>query len=306
MKREVSGGVIRTNGLLRALFRFERSETGGERLQVRAIELLMAGQIIWHAWEWAFYLPLLQQVLNPTGIAVWVGLEWLFDPAMARMNALLITVAILGGCMGRGRYFYLMALILFHLQYAARFSQGAIGHGTNLTGMVLLSFVLADLFFGEGSERRRAAFGFMIFFAGLAYVAAGLSKLIGSGPNWPAGEHLWLWMGERSVDRLSQHGEFFFNPFQEILLSSWWLSASLLLFGLLTELVGFLLWFPRTRPVQASLLIGMHVGILWVMNIWFGPYIFILILIGYPWAEWADRVLPDRYLQRFTSPDYGR
>lgn len=285
--------------ILRDLFRFQKPETRGESLHVRLIELLMVAQILWHAWKWAFYLPMLSEVLSPTGLANYLDLSFFFRPEVAFLNAFLISVAGLAGFLRRGKWYYLIVLILFHLQYAARFSQGAIGHGTNLTGMVLLSFVLSDLFFRPGTERRRTALGFILFFAGLGYVSAGVSKLVGTGLIWPDGGHLYLWMGERSIDKLSQQGTFQFNPIQEFLFEHYWAATLLLLGGLLSELLGFLLWFRRTRAFQATLLIGMHLGILWIMNINFGPYILILLMIGYPWGDWIDRALMGFLAGRF-------
>lgn len=281
---------MRFHRFLEELTGLDRPESGGDRIAVRVLELVMLVQVLQHAWEWAFYLPRLDEIVHPAGIAFYLDLSFLFDPFAAKVNALLISIFMLTGFARAGRFSYLAALLLMHLQYAARFSQGAIGHGSNLTGMVLLSFAVALLLSRDERVRRGVAFGFSLFFAGLGYVSAAMSKIIGSGLLWADGRHLYLWMGERSVDRLSRFGEFEFNLLQQMAFDHYWLATSLLLFGLLAELSGFLLWFRKTRPLQATLLIGMHVGILLVMNIRFSPYMVLLLVMGYPWGRLLDRL----------------
>jgi hypothetical protein len=64
----------------------------------------------------------------------------------------------------------------------------------------------------------------------------------------------------------------------------------ILIFGLVAEAFGFLFWFPKTRPYAATIILGMHVGILLSMNIWFGSYMVELIYIGYPWVHWLNKL----------------
>ncbi len=273
------------------LFQFDREETRGDYLLVKIVELVMLYQVFMYAWSWAAYMPLLSEVILPLGVANYLDVTFMFQPAFAYANAVLITVFMLIGFFNKWRFSYMVALLFFHLHYVSRYSQGEISHGSNLTAMVLLSFALAAIFFQDKSVRRKVTFGFILFFAGLGYVSAGMSKLIGGGIFWSDGAHMYLWMGERSIDRLSQDGFFEFNLLQELMFEHYWLSTLILTFGLLVELSGFLLWFKKARWIQATLLISMHIGILLTMNIYFGPYIYILLIIGYPWNDWVDRWL---------------
>jgi hypothetical protein len=276
------------------LFQFDREETRGDYLLVKFIELVMVYQVLLYAWSWASYMPLLNEVILPLGIANYVDVSFMFQSSFAYFNAILISVFLFIGLLDKWRFSYLIALLFLHLHYVSRYSQGEISHGSNLTAMVLLSFALAAIFFRDKSVRRKVTFGFVIFFAGLGYVSAALSKLVGSGIFWSDGAHMYLWMGERSIDRLSQDGFFEFNILQEWMFEYYWLSTLILAFGLLVELTGFLLWFKKTRWIQATLLISMHAGILLTMNIYFGPYIYILLIIGYPWNDWLNKILEKR------------
>jgi hypothetical protein len=273
------------------LFQFDREETRGDYILIKFLEFVMLFQVLMYAWRWAGYMPLLSEVILPLGIANYMDVTFMFQSGFAYANAALITIFMLIGFLDKWRFSYIIALLFFHLHYVSRYSQGEISHGSNLTAMVLLSFALAAIFFQDKSVRRKISFGFVIFFGGLGYVSAAMSKLIGGGIFWSDGAHMYLWMGERSIDRLSQDGLFEFNLLQNLMFDHYWLSTLILTFGLLVELTGFLLWFKKTRWIQATLLIGMHVGILVTMNIYFGPYIYILLIIGFPWNDWINRVL---------------
>ena len=162
-----------------------------------------------------------------------------------------------------------------------------------IVGMGLLGLALGWAFFKEEKYARRFALGFGIFSIGLGYSSAAICKLIATGPLWVKGEHLWLWLGERSTDVLSQHGSFTFNALQEMILANKTLATMILIFGILSELMGFLFWFKKTRMFAGLLLIGMHFGILFSMNINFDTYIYILILLTFPWERLIAYILKE-------------
>jgi hypothetical protein len=210
-------------------------------------------------------------------------------------------MALFLGLLKMNRFSYLIAVLLFHLQYVARFSQGEISHGSNMVGIAVLALAVAHLFFEDSANQRKFAVGATVFFFGLGYTSAAFCKLIGTGPDWIAGSHLWLWMAERATDKLSQHGTFSYNLLQELILENRWMATVTLLFGLVTEFFGFLFWFKKTRPIAATLLIMMHIGILLTMNISFSKYMYLLLLLGYPWYQLFDKVLsmkPDSILNK--------
>lgn len=126
-------------------------------------------------------------------------------------------------------------------------------------------------------------------FAGWGYFTAACCKLIATGIFWVDGRHLWLWLGEKSTDVLSQTGMFQYNFLQQAILNNYWLATIILIFGITTELLGPILWFQKTRAWMGLLLVGLHIGILHSMNISFDKYIYIIILVAFPWDRWLNK-----------------
>lgn len=276
------------------LFQFDRPETKGDILFYRIFEAIIIYQIIFYAWEWGLYIPQLGEVILPLGMANYIDVSFMFSGSYSLINAGLITIFALLGYFRKGRVFYFLAVLCMHLQYIARYSQGEISHGSNFTATALVTFALAALFIAGKNKRHKVAFGLFIFLIGLGYTSAGLSKLIGTGINWVDGRHLYLWIGERATDKLSQNGAFELNFFQEILLDHLWLATTILTIGVLSELFGFLLWFRKTRWIQATILICMHFGIYLSMSINFRAYFVILLIVGYPWGQFFDYLLSQK------------
>lgn len=286
------------------LFSFDCAETKGEFLFYRIFEAIIIYQIIFYAWEWALYIPRLGEVILPLGMANYIDVSFMFSGPYSLINAALVSIFALLGFLKKGRYFYLLAVLCMHLQYIARYSQGEISHGSNFTATALVTFAVAAIFISHRLKRRKVAFGLFIFLIGMGYTSAGLSKLIGTGLSWVDGRHLYLWIGERATDKLSQNGAFQLNFFQELLLDQLWLATTILTIGVLSELFGFLLWFRKTRWVQATILIGMHFGIYISMSINFRAYFIILLIVGYPWARFFDYLLnknPNSSLNAFLA-----
>lgn len=273
------------------LFSTDRRETKGQILFFSIFEVVVIYQVLFYAWEWAFYIPQLGDVVLPLGIANYIDISFMFNPGYALANAALITFFALLGFIRKERSYYALALLGMHLQYVARFSQGEISHGSNLSAMALLMLALAGIFFSERSHQRKVAMGLFIFFTGLGYTSAAICKLVATGPEWINGSHLFLWISERATDKLSQEGHFELNFLQQIIFEHSWMATMTLLFGLLTEFLGFLLWFRKTRWAQATLLIGMHLGIALSMRIEFNSYLVLLFLIGYPWGKVLDYLM---------------
>jgi hypothetical protein len=269
----------------RQLFRFERGMSTGELLHFKLFEFYMVYHIIWTVWYWGLYTLRISDVVLPLGIAQYIDITFMYGNSLPLLNAALISIlVVLAWLRITPRWTYMVALVLMHIQYVARFSLGEISHGAHMTAMTLLCFALGVLLFSDRKDSIRFIMGTVFFFVGLSYVSAGVSKLIGTGPTWIDGRHLWLWMGEKGIDILSREGAFANNWLQELAWSSRGMATLILLTGLLVELGGFLFWFERYRPWIATLTIGMHLGIMVSMNIRFDASIAQLIVIGYPWA----------------------
>lgn len=273
------------------LFGFDRPETTGEYLHFRVLELLLVGAAVHLCWTWGFYIQ--QNVSEPLlelGIAQYIDVSFMFDHYVAVGNAVLVIALLALGLFRVWRPAYFVALLLFHLQYVSRYILGEISHGSNFVGMGILGLGLAHLVFTDPQMRRRFTFGYLYFFIGLGYTSAGVSKLIGTGPTWADGHHLWMWIAERKVDVMGKFGAFEPNLLQELILSDVTVATLVLAFGHLAELSGFLVWWRRFRYPVMGLLVSMHIGIAFSMNIMFWWTTFILVLLMLPWGSLVDRM----------------
>lgn len=288
--------------LAKELFEPNREETKGEILFFRLFEIFVMSYVIKLSWEWGYYMIRNSEVVLPLGIANYIDVSFMFEHSISLINAAVITLIVIASFFRRGsRWQYFIALLLFHLQYTGRFSQGEIPHSANLIGMSLLSFSIGFIFFKETLKQRRFILGTIIFFTGLGYTSAAFAKLIGTGINWADGNHLWLWIAEKKTDILSRTGTFEYNWVQELALYSRPAATLILIFGWLTELSGILIWWRSLRPYVITGIIMMHIGITLSMNIRFDAFIYELILIGYPWAA-----LMDRYISYIPGAQYAQ
>jgi hypothetical protein len=79
-----------------------------------------------------------------------------------------------------------------------------------------------------------------------------------------------------------------------------------LVFGLIAELVGILIWFRRYRTPVLLALVAMHVGIDLTLDILFIYNILILALLALPWGAVIDAVafgVPLRSRRQPASPE---
>ncbi|MEX0904333.1 MAG: hypothetical protein WD604_01450 [Balneolaceae bacterium] len=267
------------------LFEPDRPRTAGELIFFKVFELFIIFYTIKYAWEWGSYTALRNaEVVLPLGLANYIDISVFFDYNLALVNAALITIlAILSYFRLGARWQYMLVMVLLHLQYVARFSQGEIPHSSNLIGMAVLCFAVGAWFFPGKEQMPRFVMGSIIFFIGLGYTSAFFAKLVGTGINWHDGRHLWLWISEKSVDILSREGVYNPNFLQSMALQSTFVASVILLIGWFTEMIGITMWWKKLRPYTTTLIIGMHFGITMTMNIRFDAFVMQLILIGYPW-----------------------
>ncbi len=275
------------------LFEPDRPLSSGELIFFKIFELFILIYTIKYAWEWGIYTQLRNtEVVLPLGIANYIDISILFQWNLALINAAVIT--LLSGIaytrMGY-RWFYMVVVVLLHIQYVARFSQGEIPHSMNLIGMSVLCFAVGAIWFSDRKQMPRFVMGSVIFFIGLGYTSAFFAKLIGTGLHWFDGRHLWLWISEKSIDVYSTFGYYEPNFLQELALTYLPVASLILLIGWLTELIGFTIWWKKIRPYTTTLLIGMHIGITLTMNIRFDAFVMQLILVGYPWYKIIDNYI---------------
>lgn len=288
--------------LLEQLFDFERESTTGEAVFFKLFEAFVATGTLYLAWTWGAYILRISDVVLPLGLAQYVDVSFMFGNVLPLVNAGVISLLVLLGFFRLTRYAYLAAFLLLHLQYAARYSLGEIPHSANMLGMTVLAFALAMLIYDRPVHRRRFALGFTYFFVGLGYTLAGLSKLVGTGLAWSDGRHLWMWINEKGIDAFSKTGVLDYNWLQTLSLEQYWVATAFLTFGLLTELVAFLMWWKRFRMPVIVAVLGLHLGIYIIMNIMFYLSFIELIFLGFPWAVWIDRFLLASSLQTMLKP----
>lgn len=277
-----------------ALFDQPEADTPLGAWHFRIWEFFIAAHSAYYGWEWGFYVLRNTDVVLSLGMARYIDVSLFFENSAALWNAGAITLLVGIGLARRWRYAYALAMVLLHMQYVTRFSQGEIPHSSNLVGMGLLALALTSIAFRDEVDRRRFAWASTWFFVGLGYTSAAVCKLVATGITWPDGRHLWLWMAEKAVDHLSKTGAFEFNVLQQLAADHWPVATLVLTVGLVTELSGVLMWFPRTRIWIGLGLIGLHLGIGWTMNIFFKSFMVELVIIAFPWARWLRDVVPAR------------
>lgn len=276
--------------LLDNLFDFERAETPGEVLFARLFEGYVAWCAVYLGWEWGAVMQTIQHLIKHYGIAVHLDVSFMLGGTAGFVNAALITLLVLLGFFRVGRFGYLVAFPLLHLQYVVRFTPGEM-HNPNLLGLVLLGLALGLVCFREPRLQRRFMFGMACFFVGLGYTLAACSKLVASGPAWPDGLHLWMWVHEKSLDQFAKYGHYHLNVLQQLVLEHRGIATLFLTTGMVSEALAFTFWWRRFRPYSGLALLGLHAGIWLVMNIQFRTATTLILLLAFPWATWIDRML---------------
>ncbi len=260
--------------------------TRAHQIYFKFFEFFVVYEVIKLSWEWGLYTLKITDVVLPLGIANLIDISFMHGNQLPIINAVLISAIMLISFFRIGsKWLYSIAFILLHFQYVARFSIGEIPHSANLVGMALFSFALGIAFFEKASSRYRFIFGFTIFYIGLGYFSASISKLIGTGPGWIDGRHLWLWIAEKGTDILSREGEFSYTIVQTLALNSIPAATLMLLIGISTEFFGILCWFKKLRPFIILSLIGMHFGVMLSMNIRFDSFMMELLILAFPYPE---------------------
>ena len=266
------------------LFEFDRADSPGGVLFFKLFEAFLAVFSVRMAWSWAFEVGPLREVVLPLGVALYVDPRLVYGTPFPLWLAVLVTLLVVLGFFRRFRYGYLIAVVLLHLLYAVRYTQGEIPHSANLFVMSVLGLGLGTAFFDDAHERRRFTLGFTYFFIGLAYTLAALSKLVATGLSWPDGLHLWMWIQEKSVDQMLRYGEVNLTWLQEWALRSRFVATAFLAFGFVTESLSWLVWFRRFRVPVLLAVFGLHFGIYLSMQIVFALsfYQFGLLLLPLP------------------------
>ena len=284
-----------------ALFEPDREVTPGELLFFKFFELFVLIYTVFFSWKWARYTQLRNtEVVLPLGYANYLDVTLFFDHHITFYFAGVITILIIFAWFRLGsRWLYMIVFLLLQLLHFTRFSQGEIPHSHSFIGMSVLCLAVGSLVFGGTKTMPRFVMGTLFFFMGLAYTSAFFSKLIGTGIHWADGRHLWLWISEKSVDILSREGVYNINFLQRAALNSTAFASIVLLFGWVTELFGFTMWWSKFRPYTVTLLIGLHIGITVSMNIRFDAFLLQFIIVGYPWYRIIDRYVIT--LPRFIS-----
>lgn len=291
------------------LFGFEEEESAGDVIFFWIFELFVVFGTVYWAWQWAQYIPRISDIVLPLGIANYVDVSFMFNDTLPYVNLGLIALFSVLGFLRVHRYAYMVAFLLLHMQFAARYVLGEIPHSSNILGMAILGLGIAFIAFRAPAHRRKFVLGYSYFFVGLGYTLAGFCKIIGTGLFWSDGRHLWMWIHEKGIDAFAKFGVLEFNWLQEAALSSFSVATLFLTIGLLSELAAVLMWWRPLRTPVVLAVIGLHVGIYLVMGIMFWITFGILILLALPWSRWIDAALPAdmarRIRQRGSAAGYA-
>ena len=274
------------------IFDFDSPDDPARSLQRRVFEAYVMVECGWTAIAWARYIGHVETIAHPLGLARHLSLGFMLDGRVPWLNAAAITILLVLGFARRVRLAYALALVLMLFQYAARYGIGEIPHGANLIGMCLLGFGLAPLLYADRGQADRFALGFVCLAIALGYTSAAACKLIATGIRWPLGEHLSLWIYNKATDTFAKTGHFQLNVLQQFLVDQRWAGTLFLCAGLATELGSGLLVVPRLRPWVSWALVGLHLGIGVVLEIWFRSATAALALLALPLApfrRWVER-----------------
>jgi hypothetical protein len=274
-----------------SVFDFTTPDLPGARLQRRLFEAYVMAECVWTALGWAGYIEHVETIVHPLGIAHHVPLDFMLDGRVPWVNAALIALLIALGFARLARWAYAGALVLMLFQYGARYSIGEIPHGANLIGMCLLGFGLAPLLFGDRWKGDRFVLGFIYLAVATGYMSAATCKLVASGIRWPLGEHLSLWIFNKAIDSFAKTGHFELNVLQQFLVDRRWAGTLFLCMGVATELSSGLIIFPRLRAYALWAVVGLHIGIWLVLEIWFRSATIALALLALPPSlfEWLGQ-----------------
>lgn len=267
-------------------------ETATDIVVFKILEAYIVYRAIEYCWQWGLFIQDIGQVVLPLGIANYIDVSFMFENEVSIINASIATALMVVGFVRVNRYAYLVSMVLFHLQFAARFCLGEIPHSSNFVGLGILALGLGALLFDGATARRRFVTGTLVFFIGLAYFTGAISKLIATGLIWPDGRHLWIWIAEKAADKYSEFGALTLSPVQQVVVDNWWLATISLAFGLVVELVAPAFWFRKTRAIAAAGMLGLHAGIYFTMRIVFSASMVIIAIVGLPWSRWIRRLNP--------------
>jgi hypothetical protein len=276
----------------------------GEALRRRVFEAYVMVEVLVANLAWAEYIGHVDTIAHPLGIARHVSLQPMLDGRVPWLNAAAIAALLGVGFARRWRGAYAMALLLMLFQYGARYSIGEIPHGANLIGMCLLGFAMGPLVFADRQKATRFSFGFIWLSIAIGYSSAAACKLIASGPGWPLGEHLALWIYNKATDAFAKSGHFELSLLQRFFVEQRWAATLLLCAGLCSELGSGLIVFPRARPWVLWAIVGLHLGIGVVLEIWFRSATVCLALLALPPALFCWR--PARSPSRMGSAELPR
>ena len=126
------------------LFEPKREISPGELLFFKLFELFVLFYTIKFSFEWAHYSQFRnEEVVLPLGVANYIDVSLFFHNYFAFVIAIAILILVVFAFFRKGpNWLYMAAMLLFHLQYVIRFSQGEIPHSQNLIGMSLLCFAI--------------------------------------------------------------------------------------------------------------------------------------------------------------------
>ena len=133
------------------LFEPKRNITPGENLFFKLFELFILFYTVKFSFEWAHYTQFRNvEVVLPLGVANYIDVSIFFDNYLSFLIAISILILAVVAFFRKGpNWLYMVVMLLFHLLYVIRFSQGEIPHSQNLIGMSLLCFAIGLIWYPD-------------------------------------------------------------------------------------------------------------------------------------------------------------
>lgn len=131
------------------LFEPKRDVSPGELIFFKFFELFILFYTIQYSWKWGLYATYHNsEVVLPLGLANYIDVSLFFDTNIPIIIAVLVSIfAIISYFRIGSKWFYTVVLILLHLQYVIRFSQGEIPHSQNMIGLSVFCLAVGSVFF---------------------------------------------------------------------------------------------------------------------------------------------------------------
>jgi len=253
----------------------------GERAGVASLLWWVPNEVARSRWTWLALRGLLL-----AGTLLWLNQKWL------PWSCWVVVAAFTG---------------LWSLHVETTYNTAHIFHMTNMLLVIQAIWITADApliraRLRDGTYWQSALVPHWVSAASIAYIgifhtAAGLSKLVFSGPQWANGTSLQLWTYLWGRP---------WSPTTKLMLGSRLFTQGLQVLTLVFETAGILAVFPRLRPIIGWGLTAFYFGVLATFDYGFQFNAFLTALYFLPFERWITQAATRRIEQRLQRQSEGQ